>query len=148
MLLGGWAGTGVMALMAQLMPISDPGNVPFYVAIASVLVGQGAWSWITGFLMHILASFIIATIFGIVVTRVPSFKIDTIRHALGVGILAGIAVWGVLYLPLMTLLVPYGLNNSWLLAGSFFAHVVFGITMGGMALALLPRTGPGWATGG
>ncbi len=54
MLLGGWAGTGVMALMAQLMPISDPGNVPFYVAIASVLVGQGAWSWITGFLMHIL----------------------------------------------------------------------------------------------
>ncbi len=146
--MGGWAGTVVMAAMAQLMPIPGSGNVPFYVAIAAVLVGQSPWSWIIGFLMHIMASFIIATIFGLIVTRVPSFKISAVRHALGTGIIAGMVVWGSLYLPLMTLLVPYGVNDPLLLAESFLAHVIFGITMGGMALAVLPQADPAWSTSG
>ena len=138
-LLGGFLGALLMGVIAYLMLVPTPmGSAPFFVAAAMVM-GIGSMSWIAGWMLHLVTGLIVGSTFGVAVTKVSGLQLKTTGRALALGTIAGIAVWVVFFMPMMVMLMPALMGMGMLVAGSFVAHVVFGLVLGGVTSLAIPK---------
>ncbi len=139
-LLGGFVGALAMGAIAYMMPIPNTGGAPFFVA-AAMLMGLGSIAFAAGWMLHLITGLIVGAIFGVIIAKVSSLQLKTTGRALGLGATAGVVVWVVFFMPLMATLMPVLLGMSTLVGGSFVAHLVFGLVLGGVASFAIPKGG-------
>jgi len=140
-LLGGLAGALVMGALALMMPIPNTGGAPFFVA-AAMLMGMGSMAWAAGWGLHLATGLIVGGIFGFAVAKVSRFQLKTTTRALGLGALAGFGVWLIFFVPMMAMLMPALMSMTMLVGGSFVAHLVFGLVLGGVTSVAIPKSNP------
>ena len=135
---GGVAGAIVMGGLAYMMPVNGQ---PFFVA-AAMLMGLGSISTAAGWMLHLITGLVVGTIFGVVTAMVTRFNLTGITKGVGLGIGGGVLVWLVFFLP-MTMMVMAPMIPSaqmpTMIVGSFAAHLVYGLVIGGIAGGLLVR---------
>ena len=137
--IGGIAGAIVMGGLAYMMPVNGQ---PFFVA-AAMLMGLGSMSTDAGWMLHLITGLVVGTIFGVATAKVTRFNLTSITKAVGLGIGAGVLVWLVFFLPLMmsvmASMIPAAQMPT-MIAGSFAAHLVYGLVLGSIAGGLLVRS--------
>ncbi len=138
-LLGGFTGAIVMGAIAYAMPIPNTGGAPFFVA-AAIIMGLGTLAWTAGWVMHLVTGLIVGAVFATLVTKVSRIQPKTKGRATGLGLLAGVVVWAVFFVPLMATLMPALMSMTTLVAGSFVAHAIYGLVLGGITSVALPKS--------
>jgi hypothetical protein len=105
-----------------------------------------------GFLLHMTTGVIIGVIYSTLSANIKKLYITSVYKGVGTGILTGIVVWGVLFLPINYVLMQPKLNNivnisnptsseflmakqllelsNVIISGSLVLHIVFGGVMG------------------
>jgi len=139
-LIGGFVAALVMGAIAYMMPIPNTGGAPFFVA-AAMAMGMGSNSWAAGWGLHVTTGIIVGAIFGALVGKVSKLQLRTRRRALGLGAVAGVVVWVIFFMPLMATLMPALLGLGLLVGGSFVAHLVYGLVLGGVTSLAIPSGG-------
>lgn len=129
--LGGFIGVLVMGAIAYMMPVPNTGGAPFFVAVA-MMMGMGSMAYAAGWALHIITGVIIGAIFGSIIASVQKLNVSSIGKGTALGAIAGIVVWLVFFIPMMAVLMPALMGMSMMVVGSFFAHLIFGIIMGGV----------------
>jgi len=137
--LGGFTGAIVMGAIAYTMPIPNTGGAPFFVA-AAMIMGLGTLAWTAGWAMHLVTGLIVGAVFATLVVKVGKLQPKTKGRATGLGLLAGVAVWAVFFVPLMVTLMPALMSMTTLVAGSFVAHAIYGLVLGGVTSVALPKS--------
>jgi len=140
-ILGGFAGAIAMGAIAYMMPVPNTGGAPFFVA-AAMMMGMGSAAWVGGWALHLFTGIVIGAVFGVAVARFQRFRLATPTRALGLGAIAGIATWVLLFMPMMAVLMPALLGMSFMVGGSFAAHLIFGVMLGGVAFAVARAARP------
>ncbi len=135
--IGGIAGSLVLGLLGELAAVSM-GQEVFYVTIAKKL-GFGDASVIGGWVLHFIVGMVAGAVFVGITAVVKSLALTTTRKSLWVGLLAGAAVWVVVYVPVTAFLVPADLTSAMFAVGSLVLHMVFGIVTALAAVSLLRR---------
>jgi hypothetical protein len=136
--LGGIVGAVVMGGLAYMMPVNGQ---PFFVA-AAMLMGLGSASTSAGWMLHLITGLVIGFIFGAVTAKVTRFHLTSITKGLGLGIGGGVLVWLVFFLPMMMAVMASMIPASQMptmIIGSFAAHLVYGLILGGITGGLLVR---------
>ena len=140
-LAGGLVGALVIGGLALMMPVNGQ---PFFVAAAMVM-GAGSMAVVAGWMLHLITGLVIGAVFGVAVTKVNAFRVTNIKRGLVWGLGAGVLVWVIFFLPLMTASGMASMLGSALMtmmAGSFAAHLVYGLVLGGIVGVVLPRAVP------
>jgi uncharacterized C2H2 Zn-finger protein len=132
-----------MGILAMMMPIPNTGGAPFFVA-AAMMMGTGSMAAAAGWGLHLFTGIIVGAIFGTLVAGVSSLRPKTAARATGLGVAAGVAVWVVLFMPMMIMLMPALTGMTLLIGGSFVAHVVFGLVLGGATSLATPKANAGF----
>jgi hypothetical protein len=113
---------------------------------------NSAYAMYVGFLLFMITAVIISMIYNYVSERVRIFHISSMPKGIGTGILAGVIVWGVLFLPMHYYVIqpalssmanglnPANLDSSVanqliqlsdvIILGSLALHMLFGGVMG------------------
>ena len=136
--IGGIAGAIVMGGLAYMMPVNGQ---PFFVA-AAMLMGLGSMSTVGGWMLHLISGLVVGTIFGVVTAKVTWFHLTRLVKGVGLGIGGGVLVWLVFFLPMMMSVMASMIQPAQMptmIVGSFAAHLVYGIVVGGIAGGLLVR---------
>jgi hypothetical protein len=129
----------VMSGLAYMMPVNGQ---PFFVA-AAMLMGLGSMSTAAGWMLHIITGLVVGIIFGAATAKVTRLHLTGIAKAFGLGIGGGVLVWLVFFLPMMRALMASMIPASQMptmIVGSFTAHLVYGLVLGGVAGGLLTRS--------
>jgi DNA-directed RNA polymerase subunit RPC12/RpoP len=140
-LIGGFIGALVMGGVASVMPVN---GVPFFVA-AAMLMGMRGAAIAAGWALHIITGLIVGAIFGVVTTKVSKLHVTSVVRGLGLGVATGVVVWVVLFMPMMARLMPQLLGMPTMVGGSFAAHVMYGLILGGVVGGLSTRVSGGQA---
>jgi len=111
----------------------------FYTTIARKL-GFGDSSVLGGWTLHFLVGIIAGSLFVGATAAIRRFALTTTKRALWVGILGGIAIWIVVYIPVTAILVPDDLTNTTFAGGSLVLHILYGVVTAVVSLPLLRRT--------
>ncbi len=135
--IGGLVGAGVLGVLAGLSAFVLDQEV-FYVTIATKL-GLSSPN-ITGWALHFLVGLVAGGVFIAITALLKRFALDTTRKSFWVGLLGGIAIWIVVYLPVADLLVPADLSNLMFAGGSFIFHLVYGVVTALVSLWLIRRS--------
>jgi len=136
--LAGIVGSIVLGLFAELASATMSQEV-FYVTIAKKL-GLGDASIIGGWTMHFIVGLVAGAVFLGITAQVKTFTLTNTRKALWIGLLAGIAIWIIVYVPVTWLLVPADLTSTMFAVGSLILHMVYGIVTALVALAVLRKS--------
>src|SRR2546429_7363821 len=134
---GGLVGAAVLGLLAGLSAFVLDQEV-FYVTIATKL-GFSSPA-LTGWALHFLVGLIAGGIFIAITALFKRFALDTTRKSFWVGLLGGIAVWILVYVPITDLLAPADLSNLMFDGGSFIFHLVYGVVTALVSLSLIRRS--------
>jgi len=137
--IGGIAGAIVMGGLAYMMPVNGQ---PFFVA-AAMLMGLGSASAAAGWMLHLITGLVVGSIFGVVTAKVTRFHLAGITKSVGLGIGGGVLIWLVFFLPMMmAVMAPMipAAQMPTMIVGSFAAHLVYGLVLGGIAGGLLVRS--------
>ncbi len=135
-LLGGIVGAIVMGALAYMMPVNGE---PFFIA-AAMLMGMGSMATIAGWMLHLITGLVVGAVFGVATARITRFHPSGIRKSIGLGIGAGILVWVIVFLPMMMALMESMIPSNQMptmIAGSFAAHLVYGLVLGGLTGVLV-----------
>ncbi len=124
--LGGLVGAAVLGVLAGLSAFVLDQEV-FYVTIATKL-GLSS-PVLTGWALHFLVGLVAGGVFIAITAK--SFC---------VGLLGGIAIWIVVYVPVAELLAPTDLSNLMFAGGSFIFHLVYGVVTALVSLWLIRRS--------
>ncbi len=135
--IGGVAGAVVLGILAGLAAVSM-GQEVFYVTIAKQL-GLGGASTIGGWGLHFAVGLVAGAAFVGTTAMVKSLALTSVRKGLWVGVLAGVGVWVVVYVPVTAILVPADLIMVMFAVGSLVLHLVFGIVTVLVAISLVRR---------
>ncbi len=127
-LAGGIVGALVMGLLAYAIPAPNTGGDPFFIAAAKIM-GFGNLAWAFGWLLHVVTGMGVGAVFGILVSRVSFLRNRKIGYKIIAGILVGFFAWVVLFIPMMTLLMPTATSVGTLGSG-FLVNVTFGLILG------------------
>src|SRR5207247_3048146 len=103
--LGGLVGAAVLGLLAGLSAFV----LDFYVTIATKLGFSSPV--LTGWALHFLVGLVAGGVFIAITALLKRFALDTTRKSFWVGLLGGIAIWVVVYVPVADLLAPTDLSN-------------------------------------
>ena len=144
-----WAIFGLFLALDQEMGL-EPGALFQMVGIAFGVDPPNAVY--VGFLLYMITAVIIGIIYSVITKRIKILYINSVLKAVGTGILAGIIVWGVLFLPINYLIMEPTLQkllvesdpsssqyamaknlielSSNIFWGSLSLHIVFGGVMG------------------
>jgi hypothetical protein len=136
--LGGIVGAVVMGGLAYMMPVNGQ---PFFVA-AAMLMGLGSASTPAGWMLHLITGLVVGSIFGAVTAKVKRFHLTSIAKSVGLGIGGGVLVWLVFFLPMMMAVMASMIPASQMptmIIGSFAAHLVYGLFLGGITGGLLVK---------
>jgi hypothetical protein len=137
--IGGISAAIVMGGLAYMMPVNGQ---PFFVA-AAMLMGLGSTSTAAGWMLHLITGLIVGSIFGIFTAKITRFHLTGITKSIALGIGGGVLVWLVFFLPMMMAVMASMIPASQMptmIVGSFAAHLVYGLVLGGIAGGLLIRT--------
>ena len=95
---------------------------------------------VTGWLVHFVVGLVAGAVFIAVTGVIKRFALDTRKKSFWVGLLGGIAIWVVVYVPVADLLAPSDLSNVMFAGGSFIFHLVYGVVTALVSLWLIRRT--------
>jgi len=107
-----------------------------------MLMGLGSASTAAGWMLHLVNGLVVGAIFGVVTAKVTRFHLTSITKGLGLGIGGGVLVWLVFFLPMMMGVMASMIPASQMptmIIGSFAAHLVYGLILGGITGGLLVR---------
>ena len=147
--------TAAWAIFGFILAIDSELNLPpgtFYKMIGIAFGVSSLYAVYVGFLLHMITGMIIGIIYSTLSESVKKLNITSVYKGLGTGILTGVVVWAVLFLPLNYGIMQPTLNNivntsnplssEYLMAiqllelsnviilGSLVLHIVFGGVMG------------------
>ncbi|HEX4919132.1 MAG TPA: hypothetical protein VFV92_00140 [Candidatus Bathyarchaeia archaeon] len=71
---------------------------------------------------------------------IKRFALDTRRKSFWIGLLAGIAIWIIVYVPVADVLAPADLSNLLFAGGNFVFHLVYGVVTALVSLWLIRRS--------
>jgi hypothetical protein len=135
---GGFIGSIVLGVTGELGAISMNQEL-FYTTIAKKL-GFGDFSVLGGWTLHFLVGIIAGSLFIGATAAIRRFILTTIKKAIWVGILGGIAIWVVVYVPVTGLLIPGDLTDATFAVGTFVLHLLYAVVTAVVSLSLLRRT--------
>ena len=135
--LGGLVGAAVLGVLAGLSAFVLDQEV-FYVTIATKL-GLSS-PVLTGWALHFLVGLLAGGVFIAITSLLKRFALDTTRKSFWVGLLGGIAIWIMVYVPVADLFAPTDLSNLMFAGGSFMFHLVYGVVTALTSLYLIRRT--------
>ncbi len=136
--IGGFIGSIVLGILGELGAIAMNQEL-FYTTIAKRM-GFGDSSVLGGWTLHFLVGIIAGSVFLGATAAIRRFALTTTKKAIWVGVLGGIAIWIVVYVPVTGILLPEDLTNTTFAGGSLVLHVLYGIVTGIASLSLLRRT--------
>jgi len=136
--IGGLIGSIVLGILGELGAIAMNQEL-FYTTIAKRM-GFGDSSVLGGWTLHFLVGIIAGSLFLGATAAIRRFALTTTKKAIWVGVLGGIAIWIVVYVPVTGILLPEDLTNTTFAGGSLVLHVLYGIVTGIVSLSLLRRT--------
>jgi hypothetical protein len=149
--------TAAWAIFGLFLAVDSQLNVPpgtFYKTIGIVFGVDSTYAMYVGFLLFMITAVVISMIYNYVSEHVRIFRISSMPKGIGTGILAGVIVWGVLFLPmhyyviqpaLSSMAMTNGLNpgdldssvanqliqlSDLIILGSLALHMLFGGVMG------------------
>lgn len=147
--------TAAWAIFGFILAIDSELNLPpgtFYKMIGIAFGVNFLYAVYVGFLLHMITGMVIGIIYSTLSESIKKLNITSIYKGLGTGILTGVVVWGVLFIPLNYVIMQPTLNNmidssdptssEFLMAkqllelsnviifGSLVLHIVFGGVMG------------------
>jgi hypothetical protein len=134
---GGFIGSIVLGITGELGAISMNQEL-FYTTIARKM-GFGDSSVLGGWTLHFLVGIIAGSLFIGATAAIRRFALTTTKKAVWVGILGGIAIWIVVYVPVTGILIPADLTNTTFAVGTFVLHVLYGVVTAIVSLSLLRR---------
>jgi len=111
----------------------------FYTTIAKKL-GFGDYSVLGGWTLHFLVGIIAGSLFIGATASIRRFILTTIKKAVWVGVLGGIAIWIVVYVPVTGILIPGDLTDATFAVGTFVLHLLYAVVTAIVSLSLLRRT--------
>jgi hypothetical protein len=135
---GGFIGSIVLGITGELGAISMNQEL-FYTTIAKKL-GFGDFSVLGGWTLHFLVGIIAGSLFIGATAAIRRFILTTIKKAVWVGILGGIAIWVVVYVPVTGILIPGDLTDATFAVGTFVLHLLYAVVTAVVSLSLLRRT--------
>ena len=135
--LGGLAGAVVLGVFAEIGSVALNQEV-FYLTIAKKL-GFGDSSLVGGWALHFLVGLVAGAVIVGLTSKVKSLSLDKMPKSIEVGIVAGAAVWFIVYVPVTGLLVPADLTDPTFAGGSFILHLLYGVVTATVSLSLLRR---------
>jgi len=130
-------GAAVLGILAGLSAFVLDQEV-FYVTIATKL-GLSS-PIITGWALHFLVGLVAGGVFIAITALLKRFALDTTRKSFWVGLLGGITIYVLVYVPVAELLVPTDLSNLMFAGGSFVFHMVYGVVTALVSLWLIRRS--------
>jgi hypothetical protein len=136
--IGGLIGAIVLGILGEIGSLATNQEL-LYTSIARKL-GFGDSSVIGGLVLHLLVGIIAGSFFVGATAAIRRFSLTTTKTAVWVGILGGIAIWIVVYIPVTAILVPDDLTNTTFAGGAFLAHMIYGVVAAFVSLSLLRRT--------
>ena len=136
--MGGFVGSIVLVITGEIGAISTNKEL-FYTAIAKKL-GFGDFSVLGGWTLHFLVGIIAGSLFIGATAAIRRFILITIKKAIWVGILGGIAIWIVVYVPVTGILIPGDLTDPTFAVGTLVLHLLYAIVTAIVSLSLLRRT--------
>jgi hypothetical protein len=147
--------TASWAIFGFILAIDSELNLPpgtFYKMIGIAIGVSSLYAVYVGFLLHMITGVIIGIIYSTLSENVKKLNITSVYKGLGTGILTGVVVWAILFVPLNYGIMQPTLNNiintsnpissEYLMAiqllefsgliilGSLVLHIVFGRVMG------------------
>jgi hypothetical protein len=147
--------TAAWAIFGFFLAIDSELNLPpgtFYRMIGIAFGADSSYAVYIGFLLHMIAGAIIGVIYSTLSQNIKKLHITSVYKGLGTGVLTGVVVWAILFLPLNYGLMQPTLHNmlntldptssEYLMAkqlldlsnvivlGSLLLHIVFGGVMG------------------
>lgn len=135
--IGGIIGALVLGLLAAMSSfILD--QEAFYVTIARRLGLVDPQ--VTGWIVHFLVGLVAGALFIGITALIKRFALDTRRKSFWVGLLAGIAIWIIVYVPVADVLAPADLSNLMFAGGNFVFHLVYGVVTALVSLWLIRRS--------
>jgi len=136
--IGGFIGSIVLSITGELGAISMNQEL-FYTTIAKKL-GFGDYSLLGGWTLHFLVGIIAGSLFIGATAAIRRFILTTMKKAIWVGILGGIAIWIVVYVPVTGILIPGDLTDATFAVGTFVLHLLYAVVTAIVSLSLLRRT--------
>jgi len=127
--IGGFIGSIVLGILGEIGAIAMNQEL-FYTTIARK-VGFGDSSVLGGWILHFIVGIIAGSLFIGATAALRRFSLSTTKKAIWVGVLAGVTIWVVVYVPVTGILVA---------GGSLVLHVLYGIVTAIVSLSLLRRT--------
>jgi hypothetical protein len=154
-----WAIFGLFLALDQDMGL-EPGGLFKMVGIAFGI--DPSYAVYVGFLLYMVTAVIIGIVYSAITRRIKLLYINSVLKGVGTGILAGIIIWAVLFLPINYLIMQptlqkmlnesdpssteYGMTkklvelSSTIFWGSLSLHIVFGGVMGFCARLAIAET--------
>src|SRR5712692_3591773 len=117
---GGFVGSIVLGITGEIGALAMNQEL-FYTTIAKKL-GFGDYSVIGGWTLHFLVGIIAGSLFIGATAAIRRFILTTIKKAVWVGILGGIVVWILVYVPVAGILIPGDLTDATFAVGTFVLH--------------------------
>jgi hypothetical protein len=111
----------------------------FYTTIARKL-GFSDSSVLGGWALHFLVGIITGALFVGATAAIRRFILTTAKKAVWVGILGGIVIWILVYVPVAGILIPGDLTDATFALGTFVLHVLYGVVTAIVSLFSLRRT--------
>lgn len=149
--------TAAWAIFGLFLAVDSQLNVPpgtFYKTVGIVFGINSAYAMYVGFILFMVTSVIISIIYNYISKHIKVFYISSMPKGIGTGILAGVIVWGVLFLPVHYYVIQPALSSmangmnidtgnldpsvanqllglsDTIILGSLALHVLFGGVMG------------------
>jgi hypothetical protein len=149
--------TAAWAIFGLFLAVDSQLGVPpgtFYKTVGIIFGVDSAYAMYVGFILFMVTAVIISIIYNYMSKRIRIFNISSMPKGIGTGILAGVIVWGVLFLPTHYYVIQpalsgiaAGLNlnagnldpsvaeqllelSNTIVIGSFALHMLFGGVMG------------------
>ena len=149
--------TAAWAIFGLFLAVDSQLNVPpgtFYKTIGIIFGISSAYAMYVGFLLFMVTAVIISIIYNYISKHIRILNINFMPKGIGTGILAGVIVWGVLFLPLHYYVIQPALSgmandlnlnpgsldpliatqllelSNTIVVGSLALHMLFGGVMG------------------
>jgi hypothetical protein len=136
--IGGFIGSIVLGILGELGALAMNQEL-FYTTIARKL-GFADSSVLGGWALHFLVGIIAGSLFVGATAAIRRFALTRTKKAVWVGILAGVAIWIIVYVPVTGILIPEDLTNITFAGGTLVLHILYGIVTSIVSLSLLRRT--------
>ena len=136
--IAGFIGSIVLGIFGEIGAIAM--NQELYYTVAARRMGFGDSSVLGGWILHFIVGIIAGSLFIGATAALRRFSLSTTKKAVWVGVLAGVTIWVVVYVPVTGILVPEDLTNATFAGGSLVLHVLYGIVTAIVSFSLLRRT--------